>query len=480
MATTVIDSIEHPIDGWRDMASRWGVLTTLLGGTLDMRSAGKSYLKQWPQEDDADYIIRLEASVLYNAYRKAVNGLTGRVFAKPIQLGEDVPADIVAFMENIDLAGRGLQPFARDVFKDGFYGLSHILIDAPSTAPETLEDERSSGFRPYWIHVKAHDLIGWRAKIVNGVYKLTQVRIRESYLKEAGIYAEVPIDRIRLLEPGRFEIWDAVGKDNAYMKVDEGETGIGYIPLVTYYANRTGHMIAEPPLEDMAHLNVKHWQISSDSDNTLHVASVPLLHFAGFPPDFADTDGEASVSNAFVGPEASKVAYIEHSGKAIGASKTRLDELKEEMDILSMQMLIQKSGSQTATAKAIDTAEANSELESMALNLQDALEQALMITADRMGKGEDAGGSLAVSTDFGINMHDSADLEALLKARGLKDISRETLWKEFKRRGLLMDDFDSEVEEARLLGDPDAIGVMSLAPSEAEKAIMKALAESEE
>jgi hypothetical protein len=479
MTANVIDSIEYPIEGYRQMASRWGLLTTLLGGTLDMRTAGRSYLKQWPQEDDADYLVRLEASVLYNAYRKAVNGLTGRVFAKPIQLGDDVPADIVEFLENIDLTGRGLQPFARDVFKDGFYGLSHILIDAPSKAPETLEEERSSGFRPYWIHVKAHDLIGWRAKIVNGVYKLTQVRIRESYLKEAGIYAEVPIDRIRLLEPGRFEIWDAVGKDNAYMKIEEGLTGIDYIPLVTYYANRTGHMLAEPPLEDMAHLNVKHWQISSDSDNTLHVASVPLLHFAGFPQDFADTEGEASVSNAFVGPVDSKVSYVEHGGEAIGASKTRLDELKEEMDILSMQMLIQKSGSQTATAKAIDTAEANSELESMALNLQDALEQALMITADRMGKGEDAGGSVAVSTDFGISIQESVDYEALLKTRALGDLTRATLWKEQKRRGLLADDFDPVAEEAQLLGDPEAIGVMDLSPSAVDQAIMKALNESE-
>lgn len=478
MASIDIDHIAQPIDSYLEMASRWELPQTLMGGTIAMREAGEEYLPRWPQETREAYYARLRQSVLYNAFRKSVNGLTGRVFSKPVQLGDDVPPNIVDYCENIDLTGRGLQPFMRDVMVDGMtYGLSHILVDTPSNTPETLEDERNSGFRPYFVHVKAHDLIGWRARIINGKYTVIQARIRETYLKEAGIYAEIPQERIRVLEPGRYQLWDSVGKNNEYQLVAEGETGLDYVPLVTFYANRTGHMLADPPLEDLAYLNAQHWQSSSDQHNILHVARVPLLHFAGFPADFGDEDGEASVSNAFVGPENSKVGFIEHTGKAVDAGAAELSDLEEKMQIMGMQMLVPKSGNQTATAKSIDAAEANSELQAIALNLQDAIEQAFMITADYLGLGPDSGGSITVNTDFGINMRDAADLDALIKARAQGDISRETLWSEFKRRGLLVDEFDGEVETERLMGNIDAldVGRMDLNPSAVDAAILKAL-----
>lgn len=33
----------------------------------------------------------------------------------------------------------------------------------------------------------------------------------------------------------------------------------------------------KPPLIELAHLNVKHWQSQSDQDNILHVIRVPIL-----------------------------------------------------------------------------------------------------------------------------------------------------------------------------------------------------------
>jgi hypothetical protein len=37
----------------------------------------------------------------------------------------------------------------------------------------------------------------------------------------------------------------------------------------------------EPPLLDLAYLNVKHWQSQSDQDNILHIARVPILALIG-------------------------------------------------------------------------------------------------------------------------------------------------------------------------------------------------------
>ena len=41
-------------------------------------------------------------------------------------------------------------------------------------------------------------------------------------------------------------------------------------------------MKVSPPLEDIAELNIKSYQIQSDYDNQLHISAVPMLAFFGF------------------------------------------------------------------------------------------------------------------------------------------------------------------------------------------------------
>src|SRR5690554_1705728 len=85
----------------------------VMGGTLVMRAKGRAYLPQFPKEEDEQYAQRLGQAVLFNAFAKTVKSLTGMVFRKPIALGEDFPEPIKPHLENIDLAGRHVDVFAR-------------------------------------------------------------------------------------------------------------------------------------------------------------------------------------------------------------------------------------------------------------------------------------------------------------------------------------------------------------------------------
>jgi hypothetical protein len=438
-------TVNDPCDDYVEMELGWRLPRALMGGTRQMRREARTYLPQEPLETDGAYTSRLGRSVLFNAFRKTVQNLTGRVFSKPVTLQDDVPAPIAAMAEDIDLNGRHLNLFARDVFIDGLaLGLSHILVEMPPKLPEgsTLADERKAGRRPYWCHIKAENLIGWKSEMVGGRQRLTQVRIRENYFREDGLYHTASVARVRVLEPGRFEVWES-GEKGWYL-VEEGETSLSEIPLSTFYAERTGFMMARPPLEDQAEINVQHWQSSSDQRHILHVARVPLLFGSGFPDDFKVE--QAGPNSMTLGPVGSDMKYVEHSGHAIESGRQDLESLEEQMQVLGMEVLMPKTGNQTATAKAIDSTEANSQLATMAVCLGDAIEQALMFTAQFMA-GDD-GGSVQVNTDFGVTMRNAEDVKALIEARKTKEISRETFWKELKRRGLLMDDFDPEVEAA--------------------------------
>jgi hypothetical protein len=152
--------------------------------------------------------------------------------------------------------------------------------------------------------------------------------------------------------------------------------------------------------------------------------------------------------------------YVEHTGAAIGAGRDDLKDLEFQMQTLGLELLIPKPGGQSATGAVIDQGKINSPLAMMADNLKDALEQAFGYMAEYDGLGKDAGGSISVNTDFGLSLRDAAEIQAILGAYNAGLISRETAWKELKRRGFLMDDFKPEDEIEKIEQDGEALGLI--------------------
>lgn len=461
----------------------WKLPRALMQGTRGMRTAseravGNSQYSAWlprePAETPAAYAVRVSRSTLFNAFRKTVKDMTGKVFQREVTLEDDVPQELKNLAENIDLAGRHLNVFARDVFFDGMQtGVNYILVEMPQAVtkedgtPGTLADEQAAGLRPYLVHVKAEDLIGFKCELIGGVVTLTQARIRESASVPDGDYDEVTIDQIRVLTPGKWEIWreekDAAGVKK-WTLADEGTTSLSVIPLVPVYINRTGFMIGEPPLEDLADLNVAHWQSSSDQRNILHVARVPILFGAGFDADTKVEVGPNSMVQS-TNP-AAKLEWVEHTGAAIKAGQEDIDKLEFQMQVQGLQLLMPQPGGKTATGEVRDEAKENSPLAMMAMALGDALEIAFGYMAEFMGLpapvktdedgDKDRGGSIDVNTDFGVGTGTGIDLTLLLNAVTAGKLSKETFWAEMKRRDILADSFDPDTEKDRLASEaPD-------------------------
>ena len=92
--------------------------------------------------------------------------------------------------------------------------------------------------------------------------------------------------------------------------------------------------------------------------------------------------------------------------------------------------------------------EVTSPLQDAVRRFEDAIEQALVLTAKWL-ELED-GGSVTINTDFGPDKIDPADVNTLNAARKGGDLSRQNYLKELRRRGMLADDFD-EKENTREL-----------------------------
>lgn len=425
------------------MSPRWRLINTLLGGTEAMREAGREYTPQHVEESNEAYERRLSRTTLLNFFEAVHDSLTSRPFRDPITLKEDVPQPLVELAEDIDLLGNHLNVFARSWFSEGLaQGLSHVLVDFPTSpreesGPRTLDDDRRERLRPYWVRVAPENLIA--AYSEDG--QLAHVRIKEVTVERDGFY-EQTVERVRVLEPGTWQVYRR-GQGKKWTLEDEGTTGLSYIPLVTFYTGkRQGEFEVKPPLTDLAHLNISHWQSSSDQRHVLTVARFPILAVSGV----TDVDGvRIGPNNYLTTPDPQgKWYYVEHTGAAIEAGRKDLETLEDQMASHGAEFLKRRPGTQTATERALDSAESVSSLEAMALDFRDALEIALSVTADWLRLDE--GGSVEMTTSFSEGEASAIKAEILLKLRAARDLSRSALLAEMQALGFLPEDFDAEID----------------------------------
>jgi len=238
---------------------------------------------------------------------------------------------------------------------------------------------------------------------------------------------------------------------------DEGQTSLDVIPLVTYYTKRTGFMTATPPLLELAHLNVKHWQSQSDQDNILHIARVPMLMVSGI--DDEQYELKVGTSTATKLPTGADMKWVEHTGKAIEAGRTSLEDLVDDMRLAGAKLLQkEKQATKTATQAEEEAAQEMSPLETMAGQFEDAIDQILQLFARWQNMPE--GGHSQVNGNFDIDYNTAVTLPVLVNMAAQGRLSDETLFAEVKRRGVLNPDLDWAEEKQRIADQGPALGVL--------------------
>ena len=443
------DDVSRQSDAVADMAKAWVLAADLMGGTAAMRAAGKKHLPQWPGEDSAAYKDRLATATLFPAYERTVSVLTGKPFSKPVAIGEDVPAKMKLWLENVDLEGRNLHAFASDLCANALaYGLCGILVDCPpAEGTRTVEDEKRAGVRPYMVHIRHNAVLGWRAEKLGGSMVLTQLRLMEAVEEPDGLFGVKCVEQVRVLEPGKWTTYRKVeGTDgrNRWAEHEKGRTSLDVIPFIPVYGVRKGFMIGSPPMIELAHLNVEHWQSKSDQQTILHVARVPILFAKGIGSEDSLVVGAGAMVRA--SSEGADMKYVEHSGAAIEAGRMSLLDLEDRMRQIGAELLVIKPGNTTEVQTLADNEQGMCDLQRIMQTLEDALDQALALMAKFVG--EQAGGHVTIYSDFGAATLAEASAQLLFDMKAAGSLSHATLLHEMKRRGVLSPDVDVDKEIA--------------------------------
>jgi len=426
-ASRRVAAVNDPNGAWYSQQPHWILIEDLMQGTYGMRRKHRRYLPQEPREQDESYDNRLARSVVPPYYQRLERMLAGMLTRKPVRLN-DVQDVIQEQLFDVDLQGNDLNVWTYETTRKMVrYGHIGVLVDAP----------KDTG-RPYWVTYTPRDILGWRTEGND----LTQLRLQETIVVPDGEYGEKTIEQVRVLTPGAYELHQRDEK-SSWKIVDEGNTSLDKIPFSIAYANRVGFMESRPPLEDIAELNLKTYQIQSDLDNQLHISAVPMLAFYGFPS--AAEEVSAGPGEAIAFPAEGRAEYIEPAGRSFDFQFRRLEQIASQINELGLSAVLgQKLSAETAAAKTIDRSQGDSTMMVIAQNMQDMIDNCLQFHAQYLNTLQ--AGSCLINRDFLGARLDPTDVSSLLQLYTAGTITQETLLQQLADGEVLGDDFDVQQE----------------------------------
>lgn len=459
--TAKIEGSDNPAtrgSHWATMNGRWSLLRDVLGGTERMRECRETHLPKFSHETEENYEIRLNRTVLTNVLEDSVQNAKSRPFSKDVVFKNDTTNYYDKMINaDVDMAGTNLHDYAGNTFQEGVEtGVVHTLVDMPKTIPDiTLAAEQAMNLRPYFVNIKAEDIIAADHTRINGETICTHLRFIESGVERKG-FAEKSFYRIKVLEPNRWVSYRSNSRDSGYSIEDHGDLSMDRVPLVTtFFGRKQGGLCVKPPFLDLAYKNVEHWQSSSDQRHILTKGRFAMLAGSGVGTPPEDSNGELLVK---AGPElvlltedaGGRWYFVEPQGAALEAGRQDLSTLIEEMRIMGLAPLMPKdSGALTATEKAMDEAQAHSQLHEWTRRHEDHLVNCYDMI-ERWVDMESTGSKIDINSDFGISNRSSEEVRTLLQMRATGDLSRETLYLELQRRNLLNSNFSHDDELVRI------------------------------
>lgn len=435
--------VHDPGIAWQRMEPRWRLIEQLSLGTLGMQAAGKRYLPQEPKEEDDAYQARLTRSICPPYFLRLEQMLAGMLTRKPVRL-DNVPDVVQEHLYDVDLSGSDLNVYLQDLARKCIrYGHVGVLVDFPRG--DEGDDTPVQDFsRPYWVAYTPRDILGWRTDVVNGSQMLTQLRLYEQVVVPFSEFGEELVEQVRVLEPGRFRLYrKQASRNRDWELISEGTTTLDQIPFAVAYANRTGILESTPPLEEVAHLNLKAYRCESDQANLLHVAATPRYNLFGVPAEVDEL--EAGPNSAMAFPVDARAEFTEPTGTSYQARFTELDRIEKQIAELGLAAVLgQNMTNQAAQSKAIDRSQGDAALMAVALGLQNLIDTCLQFHAQFLNLP--TAGSSMVNNDFVAHTLEPGHVAELIKLRMNGDITQETLLIQLADGEWLYDDFDVDAE----------------------------------
>lgn len=436
------DDPSHPIAAYFAMLPAWKTMRSCLEGNQYLKQITREHIPILPNESDDCYRRRVNQALFTPYTSRVIDSAISLILRKPITLEGGNEQFWEEFRADVDRQGSNLQDFARKVLVSSIgYGHAGMMVDYPkATGIRTLADERKAKLMPYLTMIEPFQFLGWRQDRRKSGSRLDQVRIREVTTQPRGMFGEEQVEQVRVLENGKFQVYQRTQADAQWVMVEAGRTSLKEIPLAITYSEKKATLLSEPPLLDVAHINLAHYRLQSQHLNALNVAGFPLLVLKGW--DDQSPKLQVDVSKAVAMPIDGDISYVEPSNAAFQAYMDELDALANQCSNLGISVLAQQKMVAEAAKKAqLDRADSNSMLANISLDFEQALQQAINMAAEYAGQEAP---TVGLSRDFDAQTLDGSGITAINSMFTSGLIDQETALELLHQGEILKDDIDLE------------------------------------
>lgn len=423
---------EHP--GYTAMKAKWTIIRDVVNGEAAVKSKRLTYLPLADTEENAEafaerYLGYLTRAVFYNATSRTLDKLVGQVFSKSPVYQFTSEAE---FLRD-DPAGNGvtLEQHAKstlnDVLSVGRYGL---WVDFPTTDGNVSVADIEDGIaRPVVLGYKAEDILNWRVIRVGSKQKYSLVVLREDYVaNDDGFTMQIESQYRELrLENGVYivRIWRGGNVFSSATPLDSNGNPFNEIPFVFVGIKENDEKVDNPPLYDLAVMNLAHYRNSADFEESCFMVGQPTPYYVGVDTGWIQTVWQNKVRLGSRGgvplPKGGSAGLLQVSENTI--VKGAMDQKEAQMVALGAGLITAPSVTKTATEVNSDKTNEISILASAASNTASAYKRAFELCAKFLPNLEVP--TFELSTDFDMTRMTSQEILAIVATWQAKLLTTE-------------------------------------------------------
>jgi hypothetical protein len=412
----------------------WKMCRDASTGQRAIHKGGVAYLPQLEGQTTPQYASYKHRALYYNATGRTVEAMKGLTFRKKSVL--IVPDKMKDWLDDITMTGISFNGLAKknmeEVIKVGRYGLLVDYPQAPDTAEGaelTINDAELLDVRPYISPYTAECILNWRNARVGSKTILMDVFLMEAIENDPNSKYQI---RQLTLESGFYEqvVWKQAEKGWDITRITplmNGKT-LNWIPFWFSAAEESDGSVQNPPIEDLAYVNISHYQNSADLENGAHVSGLPTPYITGIDTQTSINLGTGTVLNL---PDVnSKVGFLQID-TGFETLEKLMDRKENMLAALGARMIApEKKAAEAAETAGIRRGGENSVLGDIAGTVEMALQQALSFMAEWAGLTGEV--RFEINKDFLPMPMDASTLTAWIKAVQSGVVSQETFFEALK------------------------------------------------
>lgn len=355
------------------------------------RETAISHVRALPGWDPETLQMIQEIAYFLPIVARTVETFGGLVFSKAPQ--RTLPESLTPYLDDVTQTGQEVDRFAEQSL-DGVMqtGAIMVLVDYPTSERDmTRAEAERVGRRPVLRLYDANSILAARKTLIQGVLKLTHVRVLETVEVADGTdgFKLKSQQRVRLLE-----LIDGVYQQTVWTNGDAGWVAdppiiprMGGKPLdeiPAFFSNtRDGEARpAKPPMTDLADISIAHLNNSAQYEWALAWLGSPILFGSGITLPAGETI-QMGASSAVLTPEVGgKLEIVQADSSKFSGLKVAMDDKRRDAAAMGARMLIEAvRAAVTAETSRIEKAGETSVVVSMSNAVSQCLTNAIRLLA---------------------------------------------------------------------------------------------------